>query len=297
MSIRNIFKKSVTDLEQKTQVPTPQNDFTPQEKKELFLRTKMYVILQDIIEELKNNFATDEEIVGYIPFTNEDNSAAATAGLLGMMHVNTPQGKDYLNSFHELRGHRLFLFTNKKMYFMVVLEFIEEQRFYTYDYNSIHKIKLKKKSIKYREWQSLTRSVKGESIYYTFDFQAGERIFTEMLTKEEGEKFLGIRENIPALKEIPLSDSVSRNSLFDYLFSNVNFATRAAIIGSWLLFGSLFLYFVYAIIQIYFFPETIKMPNLPEIPELPVPSELPKIPGASQIGKTLIGLAQYLRLF
>ncbi|MFC7056078.1 hypothetical protein ACFQOY_09665 [Enterococcus alcedinis] len=144
MTIRNIFKRSVSDLETPSDQQPVQQDLTISEKKQLFLRTKMYVILQEVMEELQEYFAPEEEIIGYLPFTNQENSTAATVGIAGMMHVKTPRGRDYLETFHELRGNRLLVFTNKKIYFMVVLEFIEEKLFNAYDYESIAKIKFKK---------------------------------------------------------------------------------------------------------------------------------------------------------
>ncbi|MHC5269180.1 hypothetical protein ACYSNO_08380 [Enterococcus sp. LJL98] len=271
MRMGRIFKKSVTDLENGTPAPRPKEDLTPTEKKQLFLRTKMYILLQEVLEEFQQFFDKDEEIVGSIPLTNEENSVAATAGINGMLLVKTPQGKDYLKTFHELRGHRLLIFTNKKIYFMVVLEFIEEKKFYTYEYHAISRIKFKKETRKYREWQSLTQSTKEETISYTFDFQAGGQVFTEIFTPEEGEKFLAIRKKIPQLQAIELSNHVTRDSLFDYIFSNVHFSIRTFTILSWLFFGGLFLYFLFIVLQVYFFPNATQMPQPSQLFDLSTP--------------------------
>lgn len=293
MTIRNIFKRSVSDLEKPSDQQTVQQDLTTSEKKQLFLRTKMYVILQEVMEELQEYFAPEEEIIGYLPFTNQENSTAATVGIAGMMHVKTPRGRDYLETFHELRGNRLLVFTNKKIYFMVVLEFIEEKLFNAYDYESIAKIKFKKSQTSYREWQS-NKGFKKETItHYTLDFQAGDHVFTETLTDTDGQKFLALREQIPALKAIELSNKVTRNSFMDYVFSNINFSIRTFTILSWLFFGSLFLYFVYMIVQIYFFPETIRMPDLDNLPEIP---HAPKIPGGASLSNNFLGCVQSLGL-
>ena len=262
MTIRNIFKQSVSDLNKSNEKERPKGDLTPNEKKQLFLRTKMYVILQEIMEELSQNFEENEAIAGYLAFSNEENSTSGTMGWAGMMQVTTPRGRDYLNTFHELRGHRLLVFTNKKMYFMVVLEYIEKNLFYTYDYHTIEKIKFKKNQTSYREWRSVGRFEKEESIHYTLDFQAGNRIFTEILTEKDGETFLDLREKIPALKAIEITEKATRNSPFSYVFSNINFSVKTLTILSWLFFGALFLYFVYVVVQVYFLTDTIKTPDL-----------------------------------
>lgn len=269
MTLRNVFKKSVADLEAASNAQSLKQDLTPAEKKQLFLRTKVYVILQEVMEELGTYFTAEEEIIGYLPFTNQENSTAATVGVAGMMHVKTSRGRDYLDTFHELRGNRLLVFTNKNMYFMVVLEFIEERLFSTYDYESVAKIKFKKHQTSYREWQPKKGFIKQTINHYTIDFQAGEHIFTETLTNEDGEKFLEVREKIPALKAIELSNKVTRDSALGYLLGNINFSIKTFTILSWLFFGALFLYFIYIIVKIYYFPETIKMPDLDNLPEIP----------------------------
>lgn len=253
MTIRNIFKQSVSDLNKPNEKQMAKEDLTSSEKKQLFLRTKMYVILQEIMEELSQNFEENEAIAGYLAFSNEENSTSGTMGWAGMMQVTTPRGRDYLNTFHELRGHRLLVFTNKKMYFIVVLEFIEKNLFYTYDYNTIKKIKFKKSQTSYREWRSIGRFEKEESIHYTLDFQAGNRIFTEILTEKDGEAFLELHEKIPALNAIELTNKATRNSFFSYVFSNINFSVKTVTILSWLFFGALFLYFVYVAMMVYFY--------------------------------------------
>ncbi|WP_314067596.1 PH domain-containing protein [uncultured Vagococcus sp.] len=226
MNSKNIFKQAVNNMYQRqTITPNDTHELTAEEKKQLFTQTQMYIQLEEIVDDLSKDLARGEEIAGYIPFTNEGNSAVATSGIMGMTYVTTAKAKKYRDNFHDLRGNRLLIFTNQRMIFTILIEFLEERRYYSYPYDKIQAIRFEKHAIGYFDRPKGKFLPKRQKTYwYTLDFQSQTNIFTEVLQLSEVKKFQELVDTLPALKAITIDENMHRDTPFNYLFSNTKLA-------------------------------------------------------------------------
>lgn len=181
----------------------------------------LYITMQQILDQVTKLLDDDEKIINFMPMTDEQNSQVATNGIMGMYHPKTAAAKQYLHEQDSLRGNRLMVFTNKRMIFFIVIEFLDDPtQYFSHPYSSLHAIKLK------RHTQTLPVDHQGikrvTDAWYTLDFETDDRhIFTEILTPENGQLFKKNALTIPAMQGIMISDKVSRVNLFDLIFSNV----------------------------------------------------------------------------
>lgn len=218
--MRNPLKKAFWQLNDEL---AGKQDLSTQDKKRLFEQTKMYIFLQDFLKKLTPYLEEGEVIQAYLPMTNQENTAVATGGIMGMAYAREPEARAYVENFHDVRGNRLLVFTNQRMLFVVIVEFLEERLFYSYPYDSIQSILFKKHKIGYFDWSAATiGAIRKQTHYYTLDFQAGDHIFTEMLAEDDGVIFQRQLETIPALQGILLGEKVQRERKFDLIFSNAS---------------------------------------------------------------------------
>lgn len=218
--MRNPFKKAFWQLNDEL---AGKQDLSTQDKKRLFEQTKMYIFLQDFLKKLTPYLEEGEVIQAYLPMTNQENTAVATGGIMGMAYAREPEARAYVENFHDVRGNRLLVFTNQRMLFVVIVEFLEERLFYSYPYDSIQSILFKKHKIGYFDWSAATiGAIRKQTHYYTLDFQAGDHIFTEMLAEDDGVIFQRQLETVPALQGILLGEKVQRERKFDLVFSNAS---------------------------------------------------------------------------
>ncbi|MDT2757192.1 hypothetical protein P7G51_07340 [Enterococcus asini] len=224
--MRNPFKKTFWRLN--TELAAEESgDFSTQRKSQLFEQTKMYIFLQDFLKKITPYLEEGEVIQGYLPLTNQENTAVMTGGVMGMNYARQPEARDYVEKFHDVRGNRLLIFTDRRMLFVVIIEFLEERLFYSYPYDVIKSIMFKKHKIGFFDWSAATiGAIRKQTYYYTLDFQSGERIFTEMLSEEDAQILKRQLAAIPALQKILVSEKVQRNSKFDLFFSNATFQMR-----------------------------------------------------------------------
>lgn len=222
MNSKNPFKQAVNSLPQTTEIIIPNDTYelTSEQKRQLFKQTQMYIQLEGVIADLSQDLETDEEIAGYLPFTNEGNSAMATSGIMGMTYVNSAEAQTYRDNFHDLRGNRLLIFTNQRMIFTIIIEFLEERRYYSYPYNKIQGIRFEKHAVGYFDWQKGAILPKRQRTHwYSLDFQSQTNVFTEVLQPAEAKKFQELVEALPSLKAITIDEKRHRDNVFDYLFS------------------------------------------------------------------------------
>lgn len=218
--MRNPFKKAFWQLNDEL---GGKQDLSTQDKKRLFEQTKMYIFLQDFLKKLTPYLEEGEVIQAYLPMTNQENTAVATGGIMGMAYAREPEARAYVENFHDVRGNRLLVFTNQRMLFVVIVEFLEERLFYSYPYDSIQSILFKKHKIGYFDWSAATiGAIRKQTHYYTLDFQAGNYIFTEMLAEDDGVIFQRQLETVPALQGILLGEKVQRERKFNLIFSNAS---------------------------------------------------------------------------
>lgn len=229
MNSKNPFKQAVNLLQRPGTITLDDNhELTTEQKKQLFKQTQMYIQLEEIIADLSKDLVLGEEIAGYIPFTNEGNSAAATSGIMGMTYVTSSGAKNYRDNFHDLRGNRMLIFTNQRMIFTVLIEFLEERRYYSYPYEKIQAIRFEKHPIGYFDWQKgFFLPTRQTTYWYSLDFQSKTNIFTEVLQPAEVKKFQELVEALPALKAITIDEQMHRDNRFDFLFSHTKVGIRA----------------------------------------------------------------------
>jgi len=180
-----------------------------QVKATTFELSKQYVFLQDLLEELQTLLAKDETILGYLPLTPDGNLAFANQGL----------GRDI---FHDTRGNRLLVFTETRMLFLVIIDYLESNTYFSYPYETIKAFTIKPRKLMKHE----SPEDKEQFHWGYFDFQAGTHIFSEVLTKKDYELFTSYHESIPALKKIPIQNKVYRAAKYQYFLINWHFSFR-----------------------------------------------------------------------
>lgn len=193
-----------------------------QEKAATFELSKQYVFLQDLLEELRTLLAKDETILGYLPLTPDGNLAFANQGLGAYAYATTEKAKAYRDIFHDTRGNRLLVFTETRMLFLVIIDYLESNTYFSYPYETIKAFTIKPRKLMKHE----SPEDKEQFHWGYFDFQAGTHIFSEVLTKKDYELFTSYHESIPALKKIPIQNKVYRAAKYQYFLSNWHFSFR-----------------------------------------------------------------------
>ncbi|WP_125606112.1 hypothetical protein [Lapidilactobacillus bayanensis] len=181
----------------------------------------LYITMQQVLDQLTKLLEPDEKIINFMPMTDEQNSQFATGGVMGMYHPKTTAAQKYMHEQDSLRGNRIMAFTNKRMIFFIVIEFLDDpNQYFSYEYSALHSIKLKRHSqVVPTDHRGLKRVT---DAWYTLDFETDDRhIFTEILTSENGQLFKKNTLTIPAMKNISITDRVTRIKKLDMYFSNV----------------------------------------------------------------------------
>ena len=166
---------------------------------------EMADLWQSLLEQLKENFLPDETLLYAMPMTNS-NSHLATSGIMGLSYAKKTTASHYVKDFSSLRGNRALLFTNQRILFVVVLDFLESGEYYTYPYPSIKNIYFKRHKI-----SSMTPQVAdirvidiaktGGDYYYYLDFESDNHYFTDIFSPRDAEKLFDIFSAIPELKD------------------------------------------------------------------------------------------------
>ncbi|WP_206911362.1 hypothetical protein IGL98_002058 [Enterococcus sp. DIV0840] len=198
-----------------------------QQKKNLFNQTKMYIFLQDFIEKVKPYLKEGEEIHAYLPMTTDgQNVSAVGLGLLGMYHPESEEAKAYVKNFNDLRGNRILIFTNQRMIFTTIIEFLDQRTFFSYPYTTIKAITLKENKMTYFDWDDSFPPKRAALYTYTFDFESENHIFTELLGQRDADILKRQLLEIPALKDILVTRKVYRKQRFDRVVNNPVLAYR-----------------------------------------------------------------------
>ncbi|MGM0124342.1 hypothetical protein IGI37_001719 [Enterococcus sp. AZ194] len=211
------------------QLSASSEDLSESAKKKLFGQVKFYIFIQDLLKRVEPLLNNGEEIKGYLPFSPGPNSSIANVGMMGMAYAKTEEARNYVKAFNDVRGNRLMIFTEERMIFMTIVEFLEDQTYFSYPYESIDSIRLKQHTASYFDWEKRFSPKRVKIHWYTFDFQAGNNIFTETLDEKDTELLKEKMNSIEQLKSIMITDNVKRKSTFDFLFSNVNLQLKVLI--------------------------------------------------------------------
>lgn len=187
-------------------------------------QANLYLTMQAILAKLKQQLRPEEMIVNLMPITNENSSQTATNGYLGMYAAKSDQAAAYIKAQRSLRGNRLLVFTDQRLIFLVLVEFLDDPtKFFSYDYDKIKSIKLKEH--KASEPGELARPWKRKHYkWYTLDFQTDDlQVFTETLDVTNTKLFKRNLLTIPGMQHIEVSRYVRRKNVFQFIFSNINF--------------------------------------------------------------------------
>lgn len=204
-------------------------ELNKQQKRNLFNQTKMYIFLQDFIEKIKPYLEEDEEIKAYLPMTNDgQNASVVGVGILGMYHPESEEAKAYVKNFNDLRGNRILIFTNQRMIYATIIEFLDQRIFFSYPYTTIKAITLKENKMTYFDWDESFPPKRVALYSYIFDFESSDHIFSELLGQRDADILIRQLETIPALKNIVVTQKVYRKRRFDRIVNNPVFAYRVA---------------------------------------------------------------------
>ncbi|MEI5995479.1 PH domain-containing protein [Candidatus Enterococcus mansonii] len=206
---------------------TSKKELNIHQKKALFNQTKMYIFLQDFIQKLEPYLEMDEQIKAYLPLTTDgQNVSAVGLGLLGMYHPESEEAKAYVKNFNDLRGNRLLIFTNQRMIFTTIIEFLDKKTFFSYPYRTIKAITLKQNKMTYFDWDDSFPPKRVPIYTYTFDFESENHIFSELLGQRDVDILKRQLDEIPALKKIIVIQEIYRQKRFDRIVNNPIFAYR-----------------------------------------------------------------------
>ncbi|ALS38256.1 hypothetical protein ABID30_000045 [Enterococcus rotai] len=222
----NPFKAVINQINK--DITTSKNkELNTQQKRNLFNQTKMYIFLQDFIEKMKPYLEDGEEIHAYLPMTNDGQNASVVGlGLLGMYHPESEEAKAYVKDFNDLRGNRILIFTDQRMIFTTIIEFLDHRTFFSYPYTTIKAITLKENKMNYFDWDDSFPPKRVALYTYTFDFESEDHIFSELLGQHDADILKRQLLEIPALQTILVTRKVYRERRFDRVVNNPVLAYR-----------------------------------------------------------------------
>ncbi|WP_461224734.1 hypothetical protein [Lacticaseibacillus suihuaensis] len=303
-------------------------------------KASLYITMQQVLAKVTAMLAPGERIVNMMPMTNEENSAMATDGVMGMYAPKTEDTKQYLKAQDSLRGNRLMVFTTTRILFFTVIEFLDrDDAYFSYPYDHIKKLQLAERSMNYLTQKPVNTQLKmpgtagkntaagtaaddksaqapvagaaavelgaaeDESnpgpdaeatdatdqaaaaakprrrglvdsiaqatgsadgglvnaqktwqrenrMWYVLDFQTSDgNVFTESLTKLNGEQFKRNLLTIPGMQDIEVTEHVTRNNGFENIASNTTLQARAMIGCMTVLIVPVTIYLIWMCIQ------------------------------------------------
>jgi hypothetical protein len=198
------------------------NEVTSEEKSHLLEDSKTYIFFQDLIMDIQSLLEKDETVQGYLPLASSGNLAISKQGISGLSYARTERAKQYVKEFEDTRNNQLLVFTERRILFLVIIDYLDSQTYFSYPYSSISAFSLKPRK--------LTRYEKPEDeeimFWAYFDFQSDNNIFSDVLTKKDFALFQHFHDTIPALNKIPIIEKIQRKNPLDYIVSNWHFNYR-----------------------------------------------------------------------
>lgn len=207
------------------------NEVTQDEKNRLLANGKTYIFFQELMTEIQSLLDKDETVQGYLPLSTSGNLAISNQGITGLSYARTERAKQYVAQFNDTRSNRLFVFSEKRILFLVIIDFLDDQTYFSYPYSSIPAF-----SLKTRKLNRFEKPEDEEIMFWAyFDFQSDSHIFSDVLTKKDYQLFQHFHDTIPALKKIPITEKIHRKNPLDYIISNWHFNYRLMIFVNLLL--------------------------------------------------------------
>lgn len=186
------------------------------ETQQTFMTSMKYIFWQEFLEDIKQLLAADESIIGYLPLTTEGNMTFTNQGMGGLAYARTEKAQEYISLFQDTRGNRLLVFTEKRLLFFVLIDYLDEGSYFSYPYETISAFTWKQRKPMRHESAEATDIL----FYGFFDFQSDAGIFSEVLTKKDYQLFLDFHTQIPSLSKIPINEKVYRKNVLDRFMSN-----------------------------------------------------------------------------
>lgn len=183
----------------------------------LYQRSKYYILMQEIKAKLTPQLPADEPILAYLPLTNTDNTALMNTGINGPAYARSKAAREYVEKFHDTRGNRLMVFTKRQILFLVVVDFLEDNQYFSYPYSSLQSIFVEKYQRNYFD-EKFRRQ---RFTCYFVDFQSEAHVFIEALSEQDYQEFCRIKEQISAFAAVPKSNHVQRNSRLDRILHKI----------------------------------------------------------------------------
>ncbi|MFS0997526.1 hypothetical protein [Enterococcus gallinarum] len=207
------------------------NEVTQDEKNRLLANGKTYIFFQELMTEIQSLLDKDETVQGYLPLSTSGNLAISNQGIAGLSYARTERAKQYVAQFNDTRSNRLFVFSEKRILFLVIIDFLDDQTYFSYPYSSIPAF-----SLKTRKLNRFEKPEDEQIMFWAyFDFQSDSHIFSDVLTKKDYQLFQHFHDTIPALKKIPITEKIHRKNPLDYIISNWHFNYRLMIFVNLLL--------------------------------------------------------------
>ena len=119
------------------------NEVTQDEKNRLLANGKTYIFFQELMTEIQSLLDKDETVQGYLPLSTSGNLAISNQGIAGLSYARTERAKQYVVQFNDTRSNRLFVFSEKRILFLVIIDFLDDQTYFSYPYSSSPAFSLK----------------------------------------------------------------------------------------------------------------------------------------------------------
>lgn len=188
------------------------------DKQKIFEKSKKYILIQQLLEDIQDFLTEGETIEEYLAFSSVDNISNFSANWMSFSYARTAKAKSYVENFKGTRGNRLFIFTNQRIIYLFPLEFFESNHFYSYPYDSIKVLTLQEHRKKNTKLENFT----------VLDFESNQRVFTETLNDQDYARILKIRDKVSGFGKIPVNNKPVRKRKFDYLFGHMLFGLKIA---------------------------------------------------------------------
>lgn len=189
------------------------------EMKKHLKEAKLYLFIRDLLQDLESHLEDGEKAEIYMPITPGSSSGLFNAGGMAFSYVKKPKSQEYTRLFNSLRENRMLIFTDRRIIFFTVLDYLEEQLFFSYPYEDIRTISIKKDESSYFDTEDSMKKKKMK--WYYLDFEVGQNIFSEHLDDKQMEFLMRKFSGIEGMKHINFSDKIQRKKMRDYLLGSI----------------------------------------------------------------------------
>ncbi|WP_204122408.1 hypothetical protein [Lacticaseibacillus mingshuiensis] len=223
-TLANPFTRVIADLNGVPARPLAEASMTELDRIRKRKEAKLYITMQQVMAQVTDLLAPGEQLINLMAMTNEQNSGMATDGIMGMYAPKSQRAKAYIKEQASLRGNRLMAFTDRRIIFFIVIEFLDDPTaYFSYKYSDIKAIALREKHLNVPSDGTRGFIHRKTVSWYFLDFQTADgHIFSESLTEANGALFKQNLLTIPGMADIEVSRRITRRNKFDFVMSNVS---------------------------------------------------------------------------